>query len=350
MTPMKEDQGTFCRVRRHGNRTRCRWQAFVLLTCLTCAAHAQSPSQSATSAPTLAPVVVTGVLPGPALWKVSKGNHVMWILGLVTPVPSHMQWKSDEIEKRIAASQEVLQTPGLEVGTYESRPDIPSLNGVKINPYGEMLHHVLPDALYQRWRVQKDRYLYGDLRVEYLRPIFAGRVLYEAALRHMGLVDQLGIEKAVYQFAKHDNVKITDTSYRLVLTDPSDTIDALKHNNMDDQPCLNQILDALEHGLAQTTARANAWATGDIDTLKTILMQTQEDRCLSSISTSSFAQGLALGDVEQRIDRSWIEHAEQALQQNTSTVALLPMYQLFQPHGYLNTLQAEGYTVQAPEE
>jgi hypothetical protein len=356
MARMMEDQGTTPRARSH-----CRIQRYlhgvVVLACLTPALHAQSPPPSAASVnpvPTLAPVVVTGVLPGPALWKVSKGDHVMWILGLVSPVPMHMRWKFKDIDKRIAASQAVLKLPGLEIGTELSasanRALTSSVLGLRENPHGESLEHLLKPVFYHRWRLQKDRYFYGNDSIDHLRPIFAGRELYDVAIKHGGLVEQSVIEKTVYAAADHHGVQIVDTAYQLTLSDPHAQINTLKKNDMDDQRCLSLVLDAIEHDLAQATARANAWATGDLDTLKTILMQPQEDSCLSAIGMSPFAKALGLNGIQEHIDQSWIAHAEQALRDNNQTLALLPMDQLFKPDGYLSVLQSEGYTVKAPTE
>jgi hypothetical protein len=327
----------------------------ALLAYATPATHAQASSQSAAaqnSVPTLAPVVVTGELPGPALWKVSKGGHVMWILGLVTPVPRYMRWKSELVEKRIAASQAVLKMPGLEVGSTlsasDSRALMSSMDSVRQNPHNDSLQHLLPPALYKRWRSQKDRYMYGDGSVERMRPIFAGRELYDKVLLHKGLAQQTRIEKTVYEAAGHDGVKIVDPAYQLTLNDPHSALDTLEQNDMDDQHCLSMVLDAIEHDMAQTTLRANAWATGDLEGLKAVLMQPQ-DSCLTAISTSPFAKALRLNDIQRHIDQAWIQQAEQALTQNTQTVALLPMEQLMLPDGYLSVLRADGYTVQAPD-
>jgi hypothetical protein len=325
----------------------------VMLACMVCIAHAQTtsaPAASSNSVPTLAPVVVTGELPGPALWKVSKGDHVMWILGLVTPVPRYMHWKFDALEKRIAASQVVLKPPGLEIGsTADHWATMRSMALLQDNPHHESLEHLLTPTLYHRWRVQKDRYMYGDGSVERMRPIFAGRELYDAALRPAGLVEQTRIEKTVYDAADHDGVKIVDTAYQVALNDPHAAFDTLEENGMDDQGCLSRVLDAIEHDLAQSTRRANAWATGDLDGLKAVLTQTQEEQCFTAVGTSPFAKALGLSGIQPQIDQAWIEHAEHALTQNRQTVALLPMEQLFMPNGYLSVLRSAGYTVQAPD-
>ena len=37
-------------------------------------------------------VVVTGIRPGPPLWKVKHEDHVLWVFGTVTPIPKRMEW------------------------------------------------------------------------------------------------------------------------------------------------------------------------------------------------------------------------------------------------------------------
>jgi hypothetical protein len=352
---MTEHQGTAHRTRGIRGIHRPLLAMAALISMLS-VAHAQSSSRSATPATaiTLAPVVVRGILPGPALWKVSKGHHVMWILGLVSPVTKHMRWKFDAIDKRIAASQAVLKPPGLEVGADMNSSERASLQAwmrdIRKNPQDQRLWNILTPALYHRWRVQKNRYLPEDLYVESMRPIFAGRELYDAALANKGLVDQLTIEKTVYDAAHRHGVKIVDSAYQLVLGKPADAVAAFEKVDMDDQHCLTLVLDAVEHDLTEATVRANAWATGDIDTLSTVLTQPEKDSCLPAVGASPFAKAGDITDIQQRIDQSWIAHAEQALEDNTQTFALLPMDQLFKSDGYLSVLRSQGYTVKAPDE
>lgn len=178
-------------------------RAAALVACSNGMVHAQSAPVSG-AVPTLAPVVVTGVLPGPALWKVSKGNHIMWVLGLVSPVAKNMRWKSAEVESRIAASQAVLKLPSLEIGVRTSfyrSSMMPSPRELGKNSDQQSLQDVLTPELYQHWVVLKAQYLGDNRGVERMRPILAGRELYEAALKHYGLVDEYDLENIVYQTA-----------------------------------------------------------------------------------------------------------------------------------------------------
>ncbi len=75
-------------------------------------------------------LVVTGVQPGPGLWRVSHEGNVLWILGTVSPLPAKMEWQSAEVEAVIADSQQVLLPPSVtmsaEVGLFRSLALAPS--------------------------------------------------------------------------------------------------------------------------------------------------------------------------------------------------------------------------------
>jgi TraB/PrgY/gumN family len=92
----------------------------LALTSLT-PAFAQSttaavpPPPASTNVANLAAVAVTGVQPGPGMWKVSKGGHVMWVLGTLSPLPQNMQWQSHVLAQIIGQSQQVLLSPSIKV-------------------------------------------------------------------------------------------------------------------------------------------------------------------------------------------------------------------------------------------
>lgn len=325
---------------------------FALFAPTVAVAQSQSPSQQPIT--DLAPVAVVGVQPGPALWKVSKGDHVMWVLGITSPLPVKMQWKADEVESTVATSQQVLKPPGLEIGARVGFVGklllLPSLMGMKKNPDGATLQQVLPADVYQRWETQRAKYLGRGDGVEQLRPLFAGKKLYEAALARSGLSDSGAAQQTVAAIAGRYKVPQKATAYRLIVDDPRAALKTFKGSSMDDVQCLRNILDATGNDLAQATVRASAWATGDIGLLRNTLASRQQDACLAAIGDADFARKLGMGDVSQRIEQSWLASARDAIENNRQSFALLPMEQVILPRGYLATLQAEGYRLESPEE
>ena len=53
-------------------------------------------------------VVVAGVQPGPGLWKVRHGDHLMYVLGTQSPLPKNITWRSDEVDQVLQLADEVL--------------------------------------------------------------------------------------------------------------------------------------------------------------------------------------------------------------------------------------------------
>src|SRR5690242_16655052 len=104
-----------------GFRHHCRMRTLPV-ACVALFACGSAAAQTATPAPTVLPapsssittletVSVTGVLPGPGLWKVSREGRVLWVLGVIPSLPARMRWRSAEVEQAIAGSQEVIESP-----------------------------------------------------------------------------------------------------------------------------------------------------------------------------------------------------------------------------------------------
>src|SRR3546814_9201667 len=76
-------------------------------------------------------VVVSGVLPGPRMWRVSKGDNDLYILGTLSPLPKRMEWMSREVEDTIARSQAVIAPPSVavhsDVGFFRRLALVPAL-------------------------------------------------------------------------------------------------------------------------------------------------------------------------------------------------------------------------------
>ena len=73
--------------------------AACALTASYVAGAASSPvmAQSPQSEAQLSEVLVVGKQPGPGLWRISKGDHDLWIFATLTPLPKQMIWDATEI-------------------------------------------------------------------------------------------------------------------------------------------------------------------------------------------------------------------------------------------------------------
>lgn len=311
-----------------------------------------TPAPAASAAKNLATVVVSGELPGPGLWKVSNGDHVLWILGTLTPLPKKMHWQSKQVSETELATQAVLLPPGArmdaKVGFFGSLLLLPRLIGIRNIPDGKHLVDVLPAADYARWQALKPRYLGTGRGVERFRPMFAGFKLYDAAVKDAGLDDTDVASELVRKLAKQHDIPLIDTSYKFIVADPKAALAEFRHGSMNDTACFEELLERVEHGVPRMQARANAWATGDVDALAAMPRDHADGLCTDAVAGADFARKQGLQDLPEKVAQSWMDAAGKALAQHRSALAMLPMRDLLAPDGYLAKLRAQGYTVESP--
>ena len=326
-----------------------------------CATMAPAWSQS-DSAPVAAPqesavtepqtVQISGQRPGPGLWKVTSGDHVLWIFGTYGPLPEKMEWRSQHVESILAQSQEYIGLPGVSfgVGWFGGLTALPFLIGIQNNPDGAKLKDVLPADTYARWLALKEKYIGADDGIERQRPFFAAETLMRKGLSHAGLSNDSDVTKAIDKLARQHNVKFTSTHVSLEMEDPVKTVRNFKKSPMEDAACFARTLDRLETDIGAMRARAAAWAIGDMDVIRKVDFNTMEQACKEALfGAGGLRDQAALKDAEQRQRAKWLAAADKALAANSSTFALLSMRELMNPKGLLAELQAKGYTVQAPE-
>jgi hypothetical protein len=314
----------------------------------------RAPAQSAVAIRDEAPVVVSGTLPGPGLWKVAKDGHVMWVLGTQSPLPKHMQWHSKQVEDALAASQEVIYPPsrGISVdggGFFRSLLLLPKVYGARKNPDGKTLHDVLPADLYARWLPLRERYLGRGAGAERMRPLFAANELWDEALDDNDLVSAGIVGPVVERAIKAHGLRVTRPKRLLEIKDPKALLAEMEHVQLDDTGCMRATLQRLEGGPGPLKARADAWAIGDIPALRTLPDLDQNDACADAALQSPALRKRGGEGIDAEVERLWLDAAEMALAGNASTFAMLPIGNLLSGDGYLSKLAARGYEVTAPE-
>jgi uncharacterized protein YbaP (TraB family) len=313
-------------------------------------------SAAATAPPASAPQVaaqpevteeveVTGERPGPRLWRVSKGDHVLWLLGTLDPLPRKMVWKSHEVESVLGEVQEVIPTnPAVSVhaNPFTWVRLYFQWRGVQVLDKDGKLKDVLPPALYARVMALSARYDAGDHRIERLKPVFAALRLYRRALDSEHLAPGNQAEDTVLKLARSHNVPIQQA--KLKIEEPRDLLTQLGQIPHDAQvSCLEAVVERLETGMEPMKEEARAWSLGDVASLRQLMVPKTIDICTAAVSTSS--------TTKQLIDTSnadWSHAVDAALASNRSTLAMKSIHELLGPHGAIATFKAKGYQVEGP--
>jgi hypothetical protein len=335
--------------------------------------------------------VVTGRLPGPPLWKVSKNHNVLWILPLIDAYPKKMEWDSARVESLIAQSQEYIERPLAYRGLGTANPiTLVRLSRLSRRPQTlpnkQKLDDVLSPELYGRFHSLKDRYLPRDKEIERLRISAAGARLQQEILARENLETlihnrrdspQLITSKLNLWLKRNKTIRRTSTSYGSMQTISSGEVtlakDALEGLSTTsaftswEMACLDKALTYFEKDLSLVKKRANAWAEGRADDL---LDQTplrgRGDACndppVAPEDSAAMAKlrreapGLAallLNDRSEaeRISRDrWIAAAEAALASNMSTFSSLYIGDIIDQDGLIARLLERGYEVRVSSE
>jgi hypothetical protein len=316
------------------------------------AQEATPPAPTEGAAPETETILLVGQRPGPGLWKVSKGDHVLWVFGSYSPLPLKMEWRSQQVESILAQSQEYLGPPGAHghVGFFRGLTLLPSLIGIKKNPDGATLKDVLPADVYARWQPLKTKYLGKDDSIERERPIFVADALYDAALKQSGLGKGYDVSNKINAIVKERKIKKTDTSIALEMDDASKMVKEFKKSSLADTACFDKTLTRLESDLDAMRVRANAWAKGDLEAIQKLSYADQEAECRDALRNADFVKNQKnWQNVQQRVQNAWLTAVDKALEANTTSFAMLRLSDIVGPDSYLTALKAKGYEVVSPD-
>lgn len=297
-------------------------------------------------------VLLVGQRPGPGLWKVSKGDHVLWVFGTYSPLPQKMEWRSQQVEAALAQSQEYLTPPAAhaKVGFFRGLTMLPGLIGVKKNPDGASLQDVVPADVYARWLPLKAKYLGENDSIERERPIFAAQTLFSAGLKQAGLTRGSAVDTKINAIIKQHKIKVTETGIRLDMDGASGMLKDFKKSSLADTACFTTTLARLESDIDAMRVRANAWAKGDLEAIQKLSYPDQETQCDDAMLSAEFVKNRpGFQNIKERVREAWVASAEQALSTNTSSFAMLRLSNIVGADSYLAALKAKGYQVDSPE-
>ena len=223
------------------------------------------------------------------MWRVTKGDLTLWILGTITPLPRKMTWQSDSVESLLHETQEVLPAwPSIGVGAnpFTAIRLYFTWRKIQKSPDHMKLQEQLPPSLYARFSALKVRYAPKDTKLEELRPMLAGGRLLDDALSVSGLTMRNEVQKEVLKLANKQGVKVHQTKMKVDV--PVDVLKDLGETPKESEiACLTAIVSRMETDMGPMQARARAWALGDVDTLRS-LPHSVDDRiaCLAAVSSS----------------------------------------------------------------
>lgn len=297
-------------------------------------------------------IVVTGEQPGPKLWKLTKNGHTLWILATVNPKPRDIIWKSVEVADVLNDTQEVFNQ------TVIVDFDVKSLNplaGMKAYRAAQKLNAAAPKAIplrdavpaeaYERFTKLKALYLPASDGIEHDSPRMAADRLFNAAIGKKGLTMQAQIHEAVHKLARKRRISVSDVKaeYKFdVETLIQVQLEFMQIPKDLELACFEETLSLLEKNLPDFIERANAWAKGDVEKLRSL----KSERRLAC--NKAYWHAPRWTDMDSDLDRQWLKDIEAAVEKNKSTLAMLDIVELTEPDGVIHMLAKRGFEIEGP--
>jgi len=274
-------------------------------------------------------------LPGPALWRVTRGDSEVIIVGSLQPLPHLLVWDTTRISNALDGATALLLPPEPKFSVLDSVSLF--FNRGAFELHGQTLSQALPPSERARYEhvlallhAKPDKY-------EHMKPAVAGGFLIGDWRRAAGLSDAKPIS-TIEKLAETDHVPIRHIGdfdaapFAKIIAQMSPSADLA---------CFDAAMDDIDRESAKAPANAKAWANADLKAIGQSYTISVFDRCLMQ---SPSVQGLLERGMTQGM-----QAIEQALQHPGKTVAIIDLNFLLRPNGVLDRLKARGDVITLPK-
>ena len=317
-----------------------KWLALACIFVVTGAVAQPAPPSD--PAPQWAEIetVQASTRPGPAVWRISKGDAEVWILATVGPLPKDFSWNTDYVGELLDGAKAVLTPPGFGVGIGDGVWLLINYGNRLSLPRGQALEATLDAPMRARFVALRTRLGQDEDRYRTDSPLRASLRLFTDFRNKAQLTgDAWG---RIRKLADARDVPMKPIAKS---DDGYDAIRDLLTLSTDKQRvCLGQAVDDVDYlsGHAETAARA--WAIGDVRTVKANLDDRLDPMDCMSAAVSSLAA------IRAKASATEVAGIEAALGQNGKTIALIGMGDLLRKDGVLEQLEARHLTIEGPAE
>ncbi len=280
-------------------------------------------------------VVVRGkTAAGPAMWRVTKSDSQILILGILPVFPKKQAWSTKRVENALRGANRLIAPPASSTGLG----DLWLMMSQKNLPGGAALKDSLPPALYARYLRTAQRAGVSVTPFARDKPVWAGARLRRAALPKLGLSDSEPLD-TVKALARQAGVPLKTAGHY----DIGPLFKAVNAMDMAaSQACLTYTLDDIDFDIDRAPIAARAWAVGDISTVRANYQGSTLSKCLAG-------SPLASSTLDRSVTDSFAA-VTAAAKLPGKTVAVLPLAALLRKGGVLERLRAAGYAVSSPQD
>ncbi len=275
-------------------------------------------------------VVVRAHAPGPAMWKLARGDSTLWVMGTLHVAPKDVAWDATRFQ-RVLSGAHLLILPRVVHDDMVSEQDMEL-------PDSQPLSEVVASDTYARYRATLAREAFDGLPTGLAyQPAWAGAWLISRVYEAHGFTTHIvPPEVAVLAGQSGVAVKYVDRH--------TTRLQARQYFHLDKaigEACLTDYLDSIDHDIATVDAMGKAWAEGDVPAILAKHRDPAWVTCfLAQPKYAQIYETYAVDDMVKAVDK--------ALQTPGKSVAVMPLSDLLRQGGILDRLRAEGVTITAP--
>lgn len=281
-------------------------------------------------------VVVHGEARGPAMWRLSKGDSEIWILGVLGPLPHALAWNRTRLAETVKGARKLYTRAQASASLLGMSWFFLTHWGITAMPDGQRLEASLPEDLRTRFVAVRESIGQKADRYEDRKPLIAAMRLVEDYQKARKLNGD-GATRAVAKIADEADVDVAP----IAEYDATPLIkEALKLPTAEGQACLAAVLTDIENWDKHATAAADAWAVGDIEGIKAHYAPSSMELCLTKTRSYYAMRDRAVNDAMKLIRR--------ALSKPGKIVMLVEIGTLLRSQGVVEKLHAEGIAIEGP--
>ncbi len=312
-----------------------------LLLGLMGAGQAPAPAAPPPPDPTESAVVqeleVVGHFPGPPLWTVRRGQGEVVILGGLSPLPHSLEWNSVRLERLMGGADLVLLPPTGRLGPLDLVYVLFHQGDLNL-PRGQTLWDRLTPDERRRFDNLRTQAKTEPKRYERMKPAVAGIILTADFEKAAGLASAKP-GSTVKRLADAHHIR-TRPEGGIPVADVFRAV--VRMNDQEGAVCLNAILDEVDRLASQARPLSEAWAVGDLKTVKAEYLASGVERCLAGQpGLKAFAE---------KVTRDATASIDAALNRGGKTVAVVDLRLLLRADGVLDRLKAAGADVTVPRD
>jgi uncharacterized protein YbaP (TraB family) len=276
-------------------------------------------------------LVVRARVPGPAWWRVSDGDAVVWILGAPASLPKDLKWDDRPVKARLEGANALILPPDNRPSPFKSVAFY--LTHRRAFKSRAPLEESLPAPLAKRFTAAREKLGKPASAYASWRPAIAGLILDSEVGRQAGLKYGEPLDH-IRSLGRKAGVHEQPTGRAPLQLDVLLTMSEEAH-----QQCLSDALDVAEEGPERLAAADRGWAVGDLRAA--IGVSRGFDGCLAALPSVSGLLERGQADAAAAI--------REALMRPGHAVAVVELRALLAKGGVIDRLRALGLRVQTPD-